>query len=130
MKKRSDPRHKERQAAVKELFAQSFSPQNQRTLKEKTKKILRLTPEIDKLVEKAAPEFSLGGINKIDLAILRLAVFELLWEKKQPPAVIIDEAVELAKKYSTAESGKFVNGVLAGYLREHKDELEEEVDGG
>ena len=58
MKKRSDPRHKERQAVIKELFAQSFSPQNQRTLKEKTKKILRLTPEIDKLVAVMKPRDS------------------------------------------------------------------------
>jgi len=117
MKKRSDPRHKERQATVKELFAQSFSPQNQRTLKEKTREILKLTPEIDKLIEKAAPEFSLGGINKIDLAILRLAVFELLWEKKQPPAVIIDEAVELAKEFGSQSSPKFVNGALGAVLK-------------
>ena len=117
MKKRSDPRHKERQTAVKELFAQSFSPQNQRTLKEKTREILKLTPEIDKLIEKAAPEFSLGGINKIDLAILRLAVFELLWEKKQPPAVIIDEAVELAKEFGSQSSPKFINGALGTVLK-------------
>jgi len=113
MKKGSDPRHKERQSVVKELFAQSFSPQDQKALKEKTKKILRLIPEIDKLIEKAAPEFSIEGINKIDLAILRLAVFELLWEKKQPPAVIIDEAVELAKEFGSQNSPKFVNGALA-----------------
>ncbi len=117
MKKRSDPRHKERQAVIKELFAQSFSPQNQRTLKEKTREILKLTPEIDKLIEKAAPEFSLGGINKIDLAILRLAVFELLWGKKQPPAVIIDEAVELAKEFGSQSSPKFVNGALGAVLK-------------
>jgi len=117
MKKKGDPRHKERQATVKELFAQSFFSQNQRTLKEKTKKILKLTPKIDKLIEKAAPEFSLGGINKIDLAILRLAVFELLWEKKQPPAVIIDEAVELAKEFGSQSSPKFVNGALGAILK-------------
>ena len=107
----------EKKAAVKELFAQSFSPQNQRTLKEKTREILKLTPEIDKLIEKAAPEFSLEGINKIDLAILRLAVFELLWEKKQPPAVIIDEAVELAKEFGSQNSSKFVNGALGTILK-------------
>ena len=113
MKKGSDPRHKERQSVVKELFAQSFSPQDQKALKEKTKKILKLIPEIDKLIEKAAPEFLIEGINKIDLAILRLAAFELLWEKKQPTAVIIDEAVELAKEFGSQSSPKFVNGALA-----------------
>jgi len=130
MKKRSDPRHKERQAIVKELFAQSFSPQNQRTLKEKTREILKLTPEIDKLIEKAAPEFSLGGINKIDLAILRLAVFELLWEKKQPPAVIIDEAVELAKEFGSQSSPKFINGALGAVLKKatHKTKIQRNND--
>ncbi|MBP8590868.1 transcription antitermination factor NusB [Candidatus Shapirobacteria bacterium] len=117
MKKGSDPRHKERQAVLKELFAQSFSPQNPKALKEKTKKILKLIPEIDKIIEKAAPEFLIEGINKIDLAILRLAVFELLWEKKEPPAVVIDEAVELAKEFGSQNSPKFVNGALGAILK-------------
>ena len=117
MKKKSDPRHRERQLIIKQLFAQSFSPQDQRALKEKTKEILEIMPKIDRLIEKAAPEFSLEGINKIDLAILRLAIFELFWDKKQPPAVIIDEAVELAKEFGSQSSPKFVNGALGAVLK-------------
>jgi N utilization substance protein B len=56
-------------------------------------------------------------LNKIDLAILRLAVFELIIENSQPPKVIIDEAVELAKEFGSESSSKFVNGVLGTILK-------------
>jgi N utilization substance protein B len=54
----------------------------------------------------------------VDLAILRLAVFELLVEDKEPPKVIIDEAVEIAKLYGSHSSAKFVNGVLGTILKQ------------
>ncbi len=76
------------------------------------KKIFSKTKEIDKYIEKAAPEFPVEKINKIDLAILRLAVYELLIEKKQPPKVIMDEAIELAKEYGGETSPQFINGAL------------------
>ena len=67
---------------------------------------------IEKKIAVAAPEFSIDKINKTDLAILRLAVYELLVEKKQPPKVIIDEAIELAKEYGGDSSPAFINGAL------------------
>ena len=57
-------------------------------------------------------------INKIDLAILRLAVYELLVEKTQPPHVIIDEAIELAKEYGNESSSSFVNGALGNIIKQ------------
>ena len=54
----------------------------------------------------------------VDRNILRIAIYEIAHVDSVPPIVAVDEAVELAKKYSTAESGKFVNGVLAGYLKQ------------
>ena len=54
----------------------------------------------------------------VDRNILRIAIYEITHVDSVPPIVAVDEAVELAKKYSTAESGKFVNGVLAGYLKQ------------
>ena len=71
---------------------------------------------IDRQIEKSAPEFPAGKINKVDLAILRLAVFELLIEKKEPPKVIVDEAVELAKEYGQDTSSSFINGVLGNII--------------
>ncbi|EKD87255.1 MAG: hypothetical protein ACD_36C00174G0003 [uncultured bacterium] len=71
---------------------------------------------IDEKIAGAAPEWPLPKISKIDLAILRLAVTELV-EKKEPPKVIIDEAVELAKQFGNDNSSKFVNGVLGTILK-------------
>ena len=62
-------------------------------------------------IKKAAPTWPIEKLNKIDLAILRLAVFEL--ENQQtPPKVVIDEAIELAKEFGAESSASFVNGVL------------------
>ena len=67
---------------------------------------------IDKYIEKAAPEFPVEKINKTDLAILRLAIYEMMIEKKEPTKVIIDEAIELAKEYGGETSPQFINGAL------------------
>ncbi len=69
--------------------------------------------EIDQLLGKLAEHWTLDRMPVIDLALLRLATYELGWLPDIPTAVVISEAVDLAKEYSTAESGKFVNGVLA-----------------
>lgn len=67
--------------------------------------------KIDKIITKAAPAWPIDKINKIDLAILRFAVYELM-EKVTPQKVVIDEAVEIAKEYGSESSSSFVNGVL------------------
>jgi N utilization substance protein B len=68
--------------------------------------------EIDRLIDEHAAGWSLERLPDVDRAILRLAVFELLWEDDVPDPVVIDEAVELAKALSTDDSPAFVNGVL------------------
>ncbi|HEX6977387.1 MAG TPA: transcription antitermination factor NusB [Patescibacteria group bacterium] len=108
MKKATDPRHIKRRQIVKELFALDFAKQ---PATEITLKILYQEKEIDKKIAKAAPQWPVDKLNKIDLAILRLAVFELS-EEKVPPKVVIDEAVELAKEYGSDASSSFINGVL------------------
>src|SRR3989344_9164610 len=110
MKTAHDPRHTARQKIVEGLFSQSFF--TQKTKNEKVKAILEKLSEIDLVIKKAAPEFPVDKINKVDLAILRLAVYEIEFEKKQPPKVIIDEAIELAKEYGGDSSPGFVNGAL------------------
>lgn len=109
MKTALDPRHKKRQKIVESLFKIDFHKQ---IVNNDTKAILRKKDFIDKKIEAAAPEFSIDKINKVDLAILRLAVYELLVEKTQPVKVIIDEAIELAKEYGGDSSPSFVNGAL------------------
>lgn len=79
----------------------------------KSKKIAARTEEIDGLINEHATGWKTGRMNKVDLTILRLAVYEMKWDEDVPTGVAIDEAVELAKKYSGEEGPAFVNGVLA-----------------
>lgn len=109
MKTSTDPRHLRRREAVKILFAETFTKQGH--VPELVRKILEQKDTIDKRISEAAPEWPINNLNKIDLAILRLAVYELENEDT-PPKVVIDEAVELAKEYGSESSSSFVNGVL------------------
>jgi transcription antitermination protein NusB len=77
----------------------------------------------DKWVERLAPQWPPRRQPGVDRAILRLAVWELT-SSDTPPKVVIDEAIELAKIYSTENSPAFVNGVLDAILREHKQLIE------
>jgi N utilization substance protein B len=70
--------------------------------------------EIDPLIEESAEHWRLARMPVMDRLVLRLAVFELLHQPETPQPVVIDEALELAKRYSTPEAVKFVNGVLEG----------------
>ena len=71
---------------------------------------------IDELIETHARGWSLDRLPDVDRAILRMAVFELLWVDDVPDPVVIDEAVELAKALSTDDSPAYVNGVLGAVL--------------
>ena len=70
-------------------------------------------PELDKQIEEVSVGWKLNRMSKVDLAILRLAAYELLLDENIPTGVAINEAVELAKKYGGDSSSSFVNGILA-----------------
>ena len=76
--------------------------------------IVKHMPELDKVIEKAAPEWPIPQIPIVDRNVLRIGLYELLYSNKEevPPKVAINEAIELAKSFSGETSGKFVNGVL------------------
>lgn len=74
--------------------------------------------EIDHLVEERAEGWRLERLYSVDRNILRLAIYELLYREDVPPEVVIDEAVELAKKYGTERSPAFINGILDRVLKE------------
>lgn len=116
MKTRLDPRHQKRQHLVQLLFAFSFhdQPVSDKSLQE----ILSKKETIDKTITHIAPEFPVENINKTDLAILRLAIYELLFDKKEPPKVVLDEAIELAKEFGGDASPAFINGALGKLLKE------------
>jgi transcription antitermination factor NusB len=117
LKTSKDPRHIRRIEAVQSLFAYSFHPE-QPEIHELAKEVLEHTPQIDAIIEKCAPEWPLTQINRLDLNVLRLAVYEMLYKPETPPKVIIDEAVEIGKSFGSQSSGSFINGVLASALRE------------
>jgi N utilization substance protein B len=70
-------------------------------------------PQLDELIATKAKGWTLARMPVLDLSVMRLAVFELLERPHVPTAVVLNEADELAKRYSTDDSGRFVNGVLA-----------------
>jgi len=70
-------------------------------------------PQLDELIAAKAKGWTLTRMPVLDLSVMRLAVFELVERPHVPTAVVLNEAVELAKRYSTDDSGRFVNGVLA-----------------
>lgn len=114
MKTPLDPRHQHRIELMQRLFSDSFQHEQ---ATEQTKQIFDALPELDTAIQTAAPEWPVSKIAKIDLAILRLAAYELLVQKSQPPKVVIDEAIELAKEFGGDNSPKFVNGVLGTILK-------------
>lgn len=116
MKKINDPRHLRRVSLVQKLFAGSFQPGKNSSDSTLTS-VYKSFPKIDALIERAAPQFPLEKVAKIDVAILRLAIFELLFEKREPEKVIIDEAVELGKEFGGDGSPSFINGVLGNLLK-------------
>ncbi len=69
--------------------------------------------EVDEIIQKYAKNWDLGRLVKMDKDILRIAIVELLYIKDAPMKVVVDEALELAKKYSTEDSSSFINGILA-----------------
>lgn len=109
-----DARHERRIRIVQDLFAYSFK--NEKFIEphkdELFSSLIKEMSSIDAAVVKYAPKFPLEKISKIDLAILRLAIFELVIHPVEPKKVVINEAVELAKELGGEKSYLFINGVL------------------
>ena len=82
-------------------------------IRDKAEQIGRKLSEIDKLINETVKGWKTTRMNKADLSILRLAVYEMRWDDDVPVGVAIDEAVELAKRYSSEDGQSFINGVLA-----------------
>jgi N utilization substance protein B len=79
--------------------------------------------EIDAMLEKYSDNWTLSRMAVIDRNLLRMAASELMYSKTVPPKVAIDEAVEIAKKFGTADSPNFINGVLDRILKELKPDV-------
>lgn len=107
MKTASDPRHTKRIGIIQKLFASQFQD----------KPFWKCQTLVDLVISKSAPEWPIEKLDKLDLAILRLAVYEILIDRKVPVGVIIDEAVEIAKEFGHESSSSFVNGVLGTVVK-------------
>ena len=74
--------------------------------------VMEHLPAVDELIQRYADNWDLRRLGRVDRNVLRLAIFELMHRSDIPPAVSINEAIDLAKYFSSLESGRFVNGVL------------------
>jgi len=88
------------------------------------KGVVRHIAEIDEKIVQYAPEWPLERITSLDRNILRLGIYEMLYESEVPGKVIINEAIEMAKTFSGASSGKFVNGVLGAVYNSMEERKE------
>jgi len=134
-------RHLARSIVLQSLYEWDFRKYSQEKLKEIVKRnieklasgientefiynlisgIIKFWPKINKIIEKAAPEWPIEQITIIDRNVLRIGLYELIFSdhKDVPSKVAINEAIELAKTYSGESSGKFINGVLGTIYRE------------
>ena len=94
--------------------------EEQEEILEKTKAVLERADEIDSLISKASISWPIGRMNRTDLSILRLGVYELVCDETIPQGVAINEAVLLARKFGGEDSYSFVNGILGKIHKEHQ----------
>ena len=98
-----------------DFYLESVEDTNE--LKERFNNIVEKLPKIDAILTEISAGWKLNRMGKVDLTVMRIAIFEIKFDEEIPNAVAINEAVEIAKKYGEESSGSFVNGVLAKMLR-------------
>jgi N utilization substance protein B len=111
----ADIRSGDRQTLLRERLADETPPVPEHTVR-LVEGVAEHASRIDELIDTHASGWSIDRLPDVDRAILRMATFELLWADDVPDAVVIDEAVELAKALSTDDSPSYVNGVLGAIL--------------
>lgn len=138
-------RHQLRSVALQSLYEWDFYGKNDKEIKTYLKQVmkefapnagevefaeklcrevLKNVKTIDEIISEAAPDWPMDQITMVDRNVLRLGVYELLFDKEIPPKVAINEAIELAKTFGGKSSGKFVNGVLGSIFRKREGEIE------
>ena len=94
-----------------------ISEEDREIISKREEAVLSKLSDIDAAISEKTVNWTIDRFGKVDLAIIRLAVFEILFDENVPTGVAINEAVELAKKYGRDESKSFVNGVLAKFAK-------------
>ncbi len=105
------------QILERHLAKHEFEENNLKFIHKAIAGLKRHMEEIDAIITASAPEWPIPQIAQVDLSILRLAIFELIFDDEVPPKAAINEAVELAKAFGGENSSKFVNGVLGTVFR-------------
>ena len=86
---------------------------------------------VDSMIGKHLQNWELSRLNRVDLAVLRMSVYTLMFQTDMPPSIVIDEAIEISREFGTNDSYRFVNGVLDGVLNSIRKETPHiEPDGG
>lgn len=132
-------RHEQREQVFRLLFRESFhstedmeqqvklffedeemtgiSEKDMEYITQKHSKIRQRLEELDKLLDEKVEGWNVARMGKVELTVLRLALYEMLYDEEVPEGVAINEAVELAKTYGQASAGSFVNAVLAKFVK-------------
>lgn len=97
---------------------EELAPMNEAYMQNKYEKILERLAEIDEILNQASSGWKVSRMSKVDVNILRLAVYEMKYDEDVPVKVAINEAVELAKKFGGDDSSSFVNGILGKIAKE------------
>lgn len=95
-----------------------FSEEDTAYIQSKFNSIFEKLSEIDKQIDEKAKGWSVDRMGKVDLTIIRLGVYEILFDEEVPASVAINEAVEIAKKFGQDKSNGFVNAILAKFVEE------------
>ena len=90
-------------------------------INERFEKVKGMLSDIDGLLNETSQGWKTSRMSKVDLCVLRLAVFEILYDENVPVSVAINEAVEIAKKFGGEDSGSFVNGILGKIAKTNKE---------
>ena len=136
-------RQKFREVVLQLLFSKSFiegnfdeeifpfmmskvylTKKNIKKAKEKVDDIWKNLSFLDEKIQKVSTSYKLERICKLDLAILRLGVFELFFEKKIHPKVVLAEAIRLCRKFASREGANFINAILDGIYQQEKNSIE------
>ena len=108
-----------------ELFLEEEEIEENTYIQEKYQKIVEKLNEIDEAINEKVTGWKTSRMSKVDLALLRLAVYEICYDEEIPEGVAINEAVELAKRFGGETSGSFVNGILGKIANSESEEKSE-----
>lgn len=125
-----EPEYYDTLARVDEMYSQYPDEAQMQYIRTLVEGVARRAGELDGFIEKYSRGWKIGRISKIAAAILRCAVYEILYVDDVPAAAAINEAVELAKGYEEPETVAFINGVLGSFVRSETEQTPEPPDTG